>query len=86
MGARHPQILWLMLRQLALPVFVGLGLGVLLTQLLAGTVERFLLGIQPAEASLILFSLVTLMDKFDVPVERIGSSTTGLPLETLSDI
>ena len=30
--------------------------------------------------------LVTLMDKFDVPVERIGSSTTGLPLETLSDV
>ena len=30
--------------------------------------------------------LVTLMDKLDVPVERIGSSVTGLPLETLSEI
>ena len=30
--------------------------------------------------------LVTLMDKLDIPVERIGSSTTGLPLETLSEV
>ena len=30
--------------------------------------------------------LVTLMDKLDVPVERIGSSITGLPLETLSEV
>jgi len=28
--------------------------------------------------------LVTLMDKLDVPVERIGGSTGRLPLETLS--
>ena len=30
--------------------------------------------------------LVTLMDKFDVPVERIGGSTGRLPLETLSGV
>jgi hypothetical protein len=28
--------------------------------------------------------LVTLMDKMDVPVERVGGSTGKLPLETLS--
>ena len=30
--------------------------------------------------------LVTLMDKMDVPVERIGGSTGKLPLETLSGV
>jgi hypothetical protein len=27
--------------------------------------------------------LVTLMDKFDVPVEKIGGSTKALPIDTL---
>ena len=30
--------------------------------------------------------LVTLMDKMDVPVERIGGSTGKLPLDTLSGL
>ena len=30
--------------------------------------------------------LVTLMDKMDVPVERIGGSTGKLPLDTLSGV
>ena len=30
--------------------------------------------------------LVTLMDKFDVPVEKIGGSTGALPLDTLSGL
>ena len=30
--------------------------------------------------------LVTLMDKMDVPVERIGGSTGKLPIDTLSGI
>jgi hypothetical protein len=30
--------------------------------------------------------LVTLMDKFDVPVERIGGSTGALPIDTLSGL
>ena len=30
--------------------------------------------------------LVTLMDKMDVPVERIGGSTGKLPLEALSGV
>ncbi len=30
--------------------------------------------------------LMTLMDKFDVPVERIGGSTGRLPIDTLSGV
>ena len=30
--------------------------------------------------------LVTLMDKLDVPVERLGGSTGKLPLDTLSEV
>ena len=30
--------------------------------------------------------LVTLMDKLDVPVERIGGSTGSLPIDTLTGI
>ena len=30
--------------------------------------------------------LVTLMDKLDVPVERIGGSTGRLPIDTLSGV
>jgi hypothetical protein len=30
--------------------------------------------------------LVTLMDKLDVPVERLGGSTGRLPLDTLSGV
>ena len=30
--------------------------------------------------------LVTLMDKLDVPVEKIGGSTGALPLDTLSGL
>jgi len=30
--------------------------------------------------------LVTLMDKMDVPVERLGGSTGKLPIDTLSDM
>lgn len=30
--------------------------------------------------------LVTLMDKFDVPVERIGGSTGALPIDTLAGL
>ena len=30
--------------------------------------------------------LVTLMDKLDVPVERLGGSTGRLPLETLAGV
>ena len=37
---------------------------------------------EPSMANL----LVTLMDKMDVPVERIGGSTGGLPLDTLSGV
>ena len=37
---------------------------------------------QPSMANL----LVTLMDKLDVPVERIGGSTGALPIDTLSDV
>jgi hypothetical protein len=37
---------------------------------------------QPTMANL----LVTLMDKFDVPVERIGGSTGRLPLDTLAGV
>ena len=37
---------------------------------------------QPSMANL----LVTLMDKLNVPVERIGGSTGALPIDTLSDV
>ena len=30
--------------------------------------------------------LVTLMDKFDVPIEKIGRSTGKLPLDTLAEV
>ena len=30
--------------------------------------------------------LVTLMDKLDVPVERLGGSTGRLPLETVGEV
>jgi hypothetical protein len=30
--------------------------------------------------------LVTLMDKMDVPVDKIGASTGALPLDTLSGV
>jgi hypothetical protein len=30
--------------------------------------------------------LVTLMDKFDVPVEKIGGSTGALPIDTLAGL
>jgi hypothetical protein len=30
--------------------------------------------------------LVTLMDKLDLPVERVGGSTGALPIDTLSDV
>ncbi len=39
-------------------------------------------GNEPSQANL----LVTLMDKLDVPVDRIGGSTGRLPLDTLSDL
>ena len=37
---------------------------------------------KPSNANL----LVTLMDKLDVPVERLGGSTGKLPLDTLSGV
>jgi hypothetical protein len=37
---------------------------------------------QPTMANL----LVTLMDKFDVPIERIGGSTGRLPIDTLAGV
>jgi hypothetical protein len=37
---------------------------------------------KPSQANL----LVTLMDKLDVPVERLGGSTGKLPLDTLSGV
>ena len=39
-------------------------------------------GNEPSLANL----LVTLMDKLDVPVERLGGSTGSLPLDSLADL
>lgn len=60
MGAPRPQILWLMLRQLAVPVCLGVAAGILLTQWLAGSAEGFLVGDTGVDSGMILVALATL--------------------------
>ena len=60
-GARRWQILWLMARQLAAPLFIGVGFGVLLIRFLGGAAEGFLLGRGATDVGMILLSLLALI-------------------------